>query len=545
MNNTFSAKCSFCGFKQNVMGATFYCSQCKAFCNENGRLTIVVPEPSIENKLRYDLNILNDKCNRMYFDNTQLTNSLKQIQIDNKKLIGKINELTKKNKSKISTSDEKLVKENEELSKKINVLTKEINELKSKPVVKTVDLAKENNKILKKIDSLTDENNKLKLSIINNESDSIKKIQCLENNKSILEKKIIDLTKNSDKINNLNAELSLKLNEHKKMLKKENSANSNKIKKLKKKHETQLNKLEDNHLDTIQAVNNNNRETIDKFKKQCKILYENKKILENVNKNLKMNNDKLLDTVRFYAVHIETYLQRNIIGIDIDIKTLKEPFFSNIKRDMLIQYLSMVDIQYSRLKQLINTSSLMVCEVKINVFIRHFFESFNKVITNCDDESIKKGLTVFSPLYSLKRMFILSRFNFNNLMEIVTTCIPKEKLVKTRDLILSELISSKENAQLMCEILRLKKCKKSNKYFAYTRDVLNAMSGQDLSKIVDFEHDNLSSLCNDYMVDSLPVNINDVWYKIIQKYEKGLPGMKHNIVPIVKCEEILKKKMNI
>ena len=106
-------------------------------------------------------------------------------------------------------------------------------------------------------------------------------------------------------------------------------------------------------------------------------------------------------------------------------------------------------------------------------------------------------------------------------MEIVTTCVPKEKLVKTRDLILSELISSKENAQLICEILRLKKCKKSNKYFAYARDVLNAMSGQDLNQIVDFEHDNMTSLCKDYMVDSLPVNINDVWYKIIQKYEKG------------------------
>ena len=86
MNNTFSAKCSFCGHTQNVMGATFYCAQCKAFCNENGRLTIVVPEPSIEDKLRYDLTVLNDKCNRLFFDNTQLTDCLQRIQSDNNKL---------------------------------------------------------------------------------------------------------------------------------------------------------------------------------------------------------------------------------------------------------------------------------------------------------------------------------------------------------------------------------------------------------------------------------------------------------------------------
>ena len=540
MNTTFSANCSFCGHKQNVTGPTFYCSKCKAFCNENGRLTIIVPEPSIEDKLRYDLNVMNDKCNRLFFDNTQLTNNLHKIQFDytslfnkNKELTKKLDELTKKLESKTVSSkpDEKLVKDNDKLNRTINYLKKKINELESKPIVNTDELKEEINQLKEEILRIQDKNS------------------VLEKNNNDLNTKLIEVktkfSKKNNELNEINSKLSLKLNESNKILTKEKNANANKIKKLIKKHENQLNKLEDTHLDTIQAVNDNNRETIKKFKEKCEKFHTQVKILEDVNSRLKLSNAKLLESIAFYSKQIEGYLQRNILGIDIDAKTLKEPFFSDIKREMLIQYLTMVDIQYSRLKQLINTSSLMVCEVKTNIFIRHFYESFSKVIVQCEDLDIKKGLAVFSQFYSLKRLFILSRFNFNNLMEIVTTCVPKSKLVKTRDLILSELISSKENAELICEILRLKKCRKSKKYFAYARDVLHAMSGKDISQIVDFEHDNLTSLCQDYIVDSLPVNINDVWYKIIEKYEKGLPGMKHNVNPIVKCDDILKRKMNI
>ena len=540
MNTTFSANCSFCGHKQNVTGPTFYCSKCKAFCNENGRLTIIAPEPSIEDKLRYDLTVMNNKCNHMYFDNIQLTNNLNKIQIDytslfnkNKELNKIIDELTKKLGSKTVSSkpDEKLVKDNDKLNKTINYLKKKINELESKPIVNTDELKEEINQLKEEILRIQDENSILEKNNIN------------LNTK--LTEVTTDLSKKNDELNELNTTLSLKLDENKKHMTKQKNANANRIKKLIKKHETQLNRLDDTHLDTIRAVNDNNRGTINKFKEKCEKFHTQLKISEDVNRKLKLSNARLLESIAFYSKHIEAYLQRNIIGIDIDEKTLKEPFFSDIKREMLIHYMGMVDIQYSRLKQLINTSSLMVCEVKTNIFIRHFYESFSKVIIKCEDLDIKKGLTIFSQIYSLKRLFILSRFNFNNLMEIVTTCIPKDKLVKTRDLILSELISSRENAELICEILRLKKCSKSKKYFAYARDVLNAMSGKDLSQIVDFEHDNLTSLCQDYIVDSLPVNINDVWYKIIEKYEKGLPGMKHNINPIVKCDDILKRKMNI
>ena len=252
---------------------------------------------------------------------------------------------------------------------------------------------------------------------------------------------------------------------------------------------------------------------------------------------------KLLETTKLYSTHIEAYLQRNILGIDIDINTLREPFFSHLKCENLMKYIGMVDIQYARLKQLINTSSLMVCEVKINAFILFFYGTLGKVITKLDDKEIKNALSIFSKLHTIKRLFILSRYNFNILMEIITICVPNIKKTKARDILLKELVSSKENAQLMSEILRIKKCKRSNKYISYARDVLNSFSNKSIDEITDFEHETLTSLTKDYIINSVPLNINEVWYGIIQKYEKSLPGMRHEITPIIQCNLMLETKI--
>jgi hypothetical protein len=197
------------------------------------------------------------------------------------------------------------------------------------------------------------------------------------------------------------------------------NSSRNEIDKVRNSYEKKLQIIEDNHLDVISIVNNTNKSTIHKLTGDIKQMKEN-------NENLHKMNYSFMETIKTYSTNIEAYLQRNILGIDINNNTLKMCIFSEMKRDALIQLLGMVDIQYRRMMQMLNYSSVLVNEVKCNVFLRHFHEVIEKMLEEVDDKDITESIKPYSDFYKLKRLFILGRFNFNVFIEIITTFIPRE-----------------------------------------------------------------------------------------------------------------------
>jgi hypothetical protein len=62
--------------------------------------------------------------------------------------------------------------------------------------------------------------------------------------------------------------------------------------------------------------------------------------------------------------------------------------------------------------------------------------------------------------------------------------------------------------------------------------------------MLEFEIEEMSRFTSDYSINSLPVNINVVWNSIIKKFSRDLPRIRHEIVPIVPCDAVLKKMIN-
>ena len=546
MSQMYMATCSFCGFRQDVQNPIFYCCRCKAYCNETGKLSQTYDQLVSENNylknnnqfivdkynaLLNQFNMLNSQyisgladidamkkeLTRKSNEFTQVTNEsnklkedIKNITLEKSELSKKFDELKSECAKKYAAQQQKFDKLTSELSKKYSIQQHKFDELKSKLSKKSIDY----NDINGKLQELKTQHSKKQEELANQ-----RKI-----NKD-LEIKVASLTNSLAQSKKYNEEMSKISKKHRK-----------EINKLNESHRKALERSEEHHLNVLAVMGEGDKLTIQKLEE------ENKK-LNKCNDTLHKTNNEFLETIAVYATTMEGYLQRHVIDIDVYKNTLEKPFFSRIKQQTLLSMLGMVDVHHRRLISAVNQSSVLVNEVKVSVFLRHFHQCLKMVFGKTKDKDIIHCLLPYNTPYKLKRLFILSRYSFNTFIEILTTHIPQEKLSKTRNLIMSSLITTKEDADLMLHILNVKRSN-SGKYFRYSREFINNLKNNDARDILQFEADVQCRFTEDYIINTLSVNITPVWAAIVQKYAKDLPKIEHDIVPIVKCEEILKGKIN-
>jgi septal ring factor EnvC (AmiA/AmiB activator) len=531
----------------------FYCCRCNAYCNETGRLSQTYDQLVSENNyLKSNNQSVVDKYNAL-LNQFNLLNSQYLSNLSNTDIIKKKNA---RQIAQVTDECDKLQERNKMITLEIIQVTNELNKLKEH----NKKITFENAQLSKKIDEIDSEYTKK--SVIQQQKFDDK---CSEFNKlkSQLAKKSIEYKSINDKLQELKTQYSKKQEEfaHQSKINKDleikvaslsNSLTQSKkrneeMSKASKKHRKEINKLnethrksleksEEHHLNVLTIMGEGDKLTIQKLEEENQKM---KKCIDNLHKS---NND-FLEIIEVYDTSMEGFLQRHIVDIDVTKKTLERPFFSQIKQQTLVSMLAMIDIHYRRLMMSVDHSSVLVNEVQASIFLRHFYQCLTKLLGKTKDKDILHCLLPYNTPYKLKRLFVLSRFSFNTFIEILTTHIPQAKIKKTRDLIMSSLITTKEDAELTLHILNVKKCK-SGKYFRYCREFIDKIKDNGTTDLLQFKIDAQSRFTEDYVINTMCVNNTAIWANIIQKYARDLPKIQHDIVPIVKCGEILKKKID-